>query len=555
MYGLPSLIPHEIEEKGQSMRTSTSPDSTAASTPPEANRVRIFDTTLRDGEQSPGASMNMAEKLELARALAALGVDVIEAGFPIASQGDFEAVRAIAAEVAGSSVCGLARCNDRDIDRAWEAIQFAQHPRIHVFLATSAIHREHKLRMTKAQIIERAVASVRRAKSCCPDVEFSPEDAARTELEFLCEVVQAAIEAGATTVNIPDTVGYATPIQYASVIAALKQRVPNIERAIISTHCHDDLGLAVANSLAGCEAGARQVECTINGIGERAGNASLEEVVMALKTRFDYYGLTTKIRTERLYPTSRMLSAITGLAVQRNKAIVGRNAFAHEAGIHQDGLLKERSTYEIMRPEDVGVPRTDLVLGKHSGRHALRERVTEMGYTLSDEQLETLFHDFKALADKKKEVYDEDLVVLIEKHLDDVPPLWQLVSLHTTAGMSVLPTATVAIRRPDGEIVQDAAIGDGPVDAIFKAVERVTGVRANLHQFVVRSVTQGKDAQGEVTLELEVESDDRSYRGRAASTDIIEASAQAYLNAVNAIATHRERGHVREVVGRPGAGA
>jgi 2-isopropylmalate synthase len=501
--------------------------------------------------------MNMVEKLEMARALAALGVDVIEAGFPIASVGDFEAVRAIATEVVGSSVCGLARCNDRDIDRAWEAIQFAQKPRIHVFLATSAIHREHKLRMSKAQIIEKAVASVRRAKSYCQDIEFSPEDAARTELDFLCEVVSAAIAAGATTVNIPDTVGYATPLQYAAVIRALVDRVPNINQAIISTHCHDDLGLAVANSLAGCEAGARQVECTINGIGERAGNAALEEIVMALKTRFDYYGLTTNIRTERLYPTSRMLATITGLSVQRNKAIVGRNAFAHEAGIHQDGLLKERSTYEIMRPEDVGVPRTDLVLGKHSGRHAVRERVAELGYRPSDEQLETLFHDFKALADKKKEVYDEDLVVLIEAHLEDVVPHWQLISLHTTAGMSVLPTATIAIRRPDGEIVQDAAIGDGPVDAIFKAVERVTGVHANLHEFVVRSVTQGKDAQGEVTLELEVESDDRSYRGRAASTDIIEASAQAYLNAVNAIASskERERDHVREVVGRPGAGA
>jgi 2-isopropylmalate synthase len=537
------------------MSTPTPPDSTVSPSAPDANRVRIFDTTLRDGEQSPGASMNIAEKLEMARALAALGVDIIEAGFPIASVGDFEAVRAIATEVAGSSVCGLARCNDRDIDRAWEAIQYAQKPRIHVFLATSAIHREHKLRMSQAQIIEKAVASVRRAKACCPDIEFSPEDAARTELDFLCDVVEAAIEAGATTVNIPDTVGYATPLQYAAVIRTLKERVSHIDRAIISVHCHDDLGLAVANSLAGCEAGARQVECTINGIGERAGNASLEEVVMALKTRFDYYGLTTQIKTERLYPMSRMLSTITGLSVQRNKAIVGRNAFAHEAGIHQDGMLKERSTYEIMRPEDVGVPRTDLVLGKHSGRHALRERVAEMGYTLTDEQLEILFDDFKALADKKKEVYDEDLVVLIEKHLDDVTPHWQLVSLHTTAGVGVLPTATIAIRRPDGEIVQDAAIGDGPVDAIFKAVERVTGVHANLHEFVVRSVTQGKDAQGEVTLELEVESDDRSYRGRAASTDIIEASAQAYLNAVNAIATHQERGHVREVVGRPGAGA
>ncbi len=520
-----------------------------------ADRVLIFDTTLRDGEQSPGASMNIAEKLEVARALAALGVDIIEAGFPIASVGDFEAVRAIAAEVTGASVCGLARCNDRDIDRAWEAVQFAQKPRIHVFLATSAIHREHKLRMTKAQIIERAIASVRRAASCCRDVEFSPEDAARTELDFLREVVAAAIDAGATTVNIPDTVGYATPDQYAAVIRTLIARVPNISRAIVSTHCHDDLGLATANSLAGCEAGARQVECTINGIGERAGNAALEEIVMALKTRFDHYHLTTGIKTERLYPTSRLLTSLTGLAIQRNKAIVGRNAFAHEAGIHQDGMLKERSTYEIMRPEDVGVPRTDLVLGKHSGRHALKDRVVELGHNLTEDQIEALFLDFKTLADKKKEVYDDDLLVLIEKYLETAPAHWVLLGLHTTAGPSVVPTATVSIRRPDGETVQDAAIGDGPVDAIFKAVERVTGVRANLREFVVRSVTQGKDAQGEVTLELEVESGDRSFRGRAASTDIIEASAQAYVNAVNAIAAHEARGHVREVVGRPGAGA
>jgi 2-isopropylmalate synthase len=521
----------------------------------DANRIRIFDTTLRDGEQSPGASMNIVEKVEVARALAALGVDIIEAGFPIASPGDFEAVRTIAAEVTGSTVCGLARCNDKDIDRSGEALKFAQSPRIHVFLATSAIHREHKLKMTRTQVVERAVASVRRAKGFCDDIEFSPEDAARTELDFLCEVVQAAIEAGATTVNIPDTVGYATPTQYAGVIRTLRERVPNIGQAVISVHCHDDLGMAVANSLAGCEAGARQVECTINGIGERAGNAALEEIVMALKTRFDYYGLTTGIKTERLYPVSRMISAITGLVVQRNKAIVGRNAFAHEAGIHQDGMLKERSTYEIMRPEEVGFPRTDLVLGKHSGRHALRERVEEMGYHLNEQQLDVLFTDFKVLADKKKEVYDEDLAVLVEKHITELPAHWQLVSLHTTAGTSVTPTATVSIRRPDGQLVQDAAIGDGPVDAIFKAVERVTGIAANLRDFGVRGVTQGKDAQGEVTLELEVESDDRSFRGRAASTDIIEASALAYLNAVNAIATRRERNEQREVVGRPGAGA
>ena len=518
-------------------------------------RITIFDTTLRDGEQSPGASMNLAEKLEVARALVALGVDVIEAGFPIASPGDFEAVRAVAAEVAGAVVCGLARSNDRDIDRAWEALKHAQSPRIHIFLATSAIHREHKLKMSRQQVIDRAVQSVRRAKGYCDDVEFSPEDAARTEVDFLVEVVAAAIDAGATTVNIPDTVGYATPTQYAATIRTLFERVPNIARAVLSTHCHNDLGLAVANTLAAVEAGARQVECTINGIGERAGNAALEEVVMALKTRHDYYGLDTNIKTERLYPTSRMVSTVTGLAVQRNKAIVGRNAFAHEAGIHQDGMLKERSTYEIMRPEEVGVPKTDLVLGKHSGRHALRDRVEELGYHLNDAQVELLFDDFKALADKKKEIYDEDLTVLIEKHIQAVPAAWTLVSLHTTAGTGILPTATVCIRRPDGELVQDAAIGDGPVDAIFKAVERVTGVAANLREFAVRGVTEGKDAQGEVTLELEVRTADRSFRGRAASTDIIEASAMAYLNAVNAIAARRDRDEAREVIGRPGAGA
>jgi 2-isopropylmalate synthase len=516
--------------------------------------VKIFDTTLRDGEQSPGCSMNHVEKLEFARALALLGVDIIEAGFPIASNGDFESVRAIAAEITGSSICGLARSNERDITRAWEALKYAQKPRIHVFLATSAIHREHKLRMTREQIIAKAVESVKLARSLCTDVEFSPEDAARTEIDFLSEVVTAVIEAGASTVNIPDTVGYATPSHYAGIIRTLRQRVPNIGQATISVHCHDDLGMAVANSLAAVEAGARQVECTINGVGERAGNAALEEIVMALKTRHDYFGVDTGIKTERLFPASRLLSNITGMVVQRNKAIVGKNAFAHESGIHQDGMLKERSTYEIMKPEDVGVSKTDLVLGKHSGRAAIKDRATELGYHLTAEQVEALFVDFKTLADKKKEVFDDDLTVLIEKLIHaDAPALWKLENLHVTTGMNLLPTATVAIRRPDGHLVQDAAIGDGPVDAIFKAVERVTGVRANLKEFVVRSVTGGKDAQGEVKLELSVESDDRSFSGRAASTDIIEASAQAYLNAVNAIATRRDR--QREVIGRPGAGA
>src|SRR3954470_22045916 len=406
----------------------------------DANRIRIFDTTLRDGEQSPGASMNIVEKVEVARALSALGVDIIEAGFPIASPGDFEAVRAIATEVTGATVCGLARCNERDIDRAWEALQYAQRPRIHVFLATSAIHREHKLKMTRAQVIERAVESVRRARSVCADVEFSPEDAARTEIDFLCDVVAAAIEAGATTVNIPDTVGYAVPAQYAGVIRTLRERVPNIDRAVISVHCHNDLGLAVANSLAGVENGAGQIECTINGIGERAGNCSLEEVVMALRTRQDFYRCDTKINTRRLVPTSRMVSNITGMQVQRNKAIVGRNAFAHEAGIHQDGMLKEPRTYEIMRPEDVGLSKTDLVMGKHSGRAALADRARALGYHLTGEQLQTVFEQFKQLADKKKEIYDGDIAALCELQYDDVPEQWSFVSYQLQGGTGVQPS-------------------------------------------------------------------------------------------------------------------
>ena len=382
--------------------------------------VKIFDTTLRDGEQSPGASMNLSEKMEIAQALVDLNVDIIEAGFPIASPGDFEAVSEIASNIRGAIICGLARCNERDIDRAWEALKTAQASRIHIFLATSAIHREFKLKMTREEIIQRAVEGVKRAAGYCDDVEFSPEDAVRTEPDFLCEVVEAAIAAGATTVNVPDTVGYATPQHMGKVITDLKNRVPNIDQAIISIHCHNDLGLAVANSLAAVEVGAGQIECTINGIGERAGNCSLEEVVMALRTRGDYYKFSTEINTERLVPTSRLVSSITGLQVQRNKAIVGRNAFAHEAGIHQDGMLKERTTYEIMRPEDVGLSKTDLVLGKHSGRAALADRAKALGYHMSGEQLQVVFEEFKKLADKKKEIYDGDISSLCEQEIRGV---------------------------------------------------------------------------------------------------------------------------------------
>jgi 2-isopropylmalate synthase len=498
------------------------------------DRLIIFDTTLRDGEQSPGASMNLAEKLEIALALEDLGVDIIEAGFPIASPGDFEAVRAIARQVEGPVICGLARCNDADIDRAWEALRDAPRKRIHVFLATSAIHREFKLRMAKEEIVQRTVAGVSRAKGYCDDIEFSPEDAARTELDFLAEVVEKAIEAGATTVNIPDTVGYAVPSQYAAAIRHLKQNVRGIDKVVISVHCHNDLGLAVANSLAALHEGARQVECTINGLGERAGNCALEEIVMAVKTRGDFFQLQTPINTRRLYPTSRLVANVTGIQVQRNKAIVGQNAFAHEAGIHQHGMLMHHATYEIMRPDDVGFTKTNLVLGKHSGRHAFRERVKELGYHLDDDQLNTVFDEFKNLADKKKEIYDADIEAIIEGLMHKGAALWTLEAFTCNAGSGTLPSAAVALWRQDGTIVRDAGVGDGPVDAVFRTIERITGIDVNLKDYHVRSVTMGEDAQGEATVEAE--QNGRTYRGRGVSTDIIEASAHAFLEVINKIA-------------------
>jgi 2-isopropylmalate synthase len=502
------------------------------------DRLIIFDTTLRDGEQSPGASMNLAEKLEVAHALKDLGVDIIEAGFPIASPGDFEAVQEIARQVEGPVICGLARCNPEDIDRAWEALRDSSRPRIHVFLATSAIHREFKLKMAKEEILRRAIEGVQRAKGYCEDIEFSPEDASRTELDFLAEVVEKAIEVGATTVNIPDTVGYAVPSQYAAAIRHLKQNVRNIDKAVISVHCHNDLGLAVANSVTALKEGARQVECTINGIGERAGNCALEEVVMAVRTRADYYGLRTTINTRRLCPTSRLVSHVTGLAVQRNKAIVGQNAFAHEAGIHQDGMLKERTTYEIMLPEDVGLAQTELVLGKHSGRHALRQRVQDLGYHIDDVQLQQVFEAFKVLADRKKVIYDADVEALAEAQIHGGPALWTLESFHTTAGSGTLPMAAVCLAHVDGRKVQDAACGDGPVDAVFKTIERITGLTVELRDYQVRSVSVGEDAQGEARVE--VQHNGRIQRGLAVSTDIIEASAQAFLQAINRLAMRRQ---------------
>ncbi len=492
--------------------------------------------------------MNLAQKLEVAQALVELGVDVIEAGFPIASPGDFESVRQIAQTVRGSTICGLARCNEKDIDRAWEALKPAPQARIHVFLATSAIHREFKLRMTPDEIVERAVAGVRRAAGYCDDIEFSPEDACRTEHDFLCRVVEATIDAGATTINIPDTVGYATPQEVFDRIEMLRNRVPNIDRAVISTHCHDDLGMATANSLAAIAAGAGQVECTINGIGERAGNAALEEVVMALKTRADLYNCQTRIDTRRLVPISRLVSKTTGLNIQRNKSIVGRNAFAHESGIHQDGMLKERSTYEIMSPADVGFSKTDLVLGKHSGRAALADRARVLGYTLSGEQLQQVFERFKELADKKKEIYDGDIVALVQQQISTASdPQWTLIDYEVTSSSHKTPHVRVTLRHGDQELTQTVEQGDGPIDAAFWAVEKITGVEVVCKDYQVRSATLGRDAIGEVNLE--VEHAGRSYRGVGASTDTVESTILAILDAVNRIVG------TRPVVEQPGDGA
>lgn len=503
-----------------------------------ARQIRIFDTTLRDGEQSPGGSMNLSEKLKVAQALADLGVDVMEAGFPIASPGDFEAVREISATIRGPIICGLARCNDGDIDRAWEALQKAQNARIHVFLATSAIHREFKLRMTQDEIIARAVRGVERAVALCDDVEFSAEDAARTEIDFLCRVVEAAIRAGATTINVPDTVGYTTPGEMYARFEALRNRVPNIDKAILSCHCHDDLGMAVANSLAAVQAGANQIECTINGIGERAGNCSLEEVVMALRTRHDLFNTKTNIVSERLVPISRLLCKITGLDIQRNKAVVGRNAFAHESGIHQDGMLKDRSTYEIMRPEDVGFSKTDLVLGKHSGRAALADRARELGYQLTGEQLQTVFDEFKILADKKKEIYDGDIVALIQQQISGPSQrVWSLNSFMVTSGTSRIPSVELTLQHGDEQFTEKVEQGDGPIDAAFWAVEKITGVKVVCKDFRVRSATIGRDALGEVTIEVEHEG--QSYRGMGTSTDSVESTILAMLNAVNRIITEK----------------
>jgi 2-isopropylmalate synthase len=496
------------------------------------DQVLIFDTTLRDGEQAPGCSMSLQEKLRVAAALRDLRVDVIEAGFAAASPGDFAAVRAIAEEIRGPIICSLARCHPNDIERAATAVAPAERKRVHVFVATSEIHRTYKLHMAKEEIIRRAVESVRAAREVCDDIEFSAEDASRTEPAFLADVVTAVIEAGASTINIPDTVGYTVPSEFADLFAYLVTHVRGIDRVVLSVHCHDDLGMAVANSLAAVTAGARQVECTINGIGERAGNCSLEEVVMALRTRANHYGLTTGIDSRRLYPTSRLVSSITGMHVPRNKAVVGENAFAHESGIHQHGMLKNASTYEIMKPEDVGISRSNLVLGKHSGRHAFRERVQQLGFTLDDDALNRAFDEFKQLADRKKELFDGDIEAII-MNTESSPGPWTMQEMHISAGTGAIAAAAVRLAHADGRLVDEAAVGDGPVEAAFKSLERATGINLKLTNFEVRSVTMGEDAQGEVTVTVEY--NDHSYRGHGVSTDIVEAGALAYLDVINRV--------------------
>lgn len=497
------------------------------------DRVMIFDTTLRDGEQSPGCSMTQAEKLRVAKALAELGVDVIEAGFPAASEGDWNAVNAVAREVRGPIICGLARCDRADIEKVASALAPAEKRRIHVFLATSAIHREFKLNMAKDEIIRRAVEGVKIAREFCDDVEFSPEDASRTEVEFLAQVVEAVIDAGATTVNIPDTVGYTVPHEFAELFRYLRKNVPNIEKARLSVHCHDDLGMAVANSLTAVVAGARQIECTINGIGERAGNCSLEEIVMALRTRETFFNAKTNINSQRLYPASRLVASITGMPIPRNKAVVGENAFAHESGIHQHGMLKHASTYEIMRPQDVGLARSSLVLGKHSGRHALRERVKELGFELEEKEFERVFTEFKALADKKKELFDGDIEALVLRAEGTDSGPWSLAALRTNSEVDGGGKATVALLHLDGTRIERDASGDGPVDAAFKAIEDATGIRPALQKFELRSLTEGEDAQGEAVVYVNFNG--RSYRGASATTDIVESATRAFLEVINRI--------------------
>jgi 2-isopropylmalate synthase len=495
------------------------------------DKVIIFDTTLRDGEQAAGGTLNVQEKLEIAKQLERLGVDVIEAGFPISSPGDFEAVSLIAKEVRKPIICGLARAYPDDIDRAWEAIREAAHPRIHVFLSSSDIHLGYQLKKSRQEVLNTAREMVARAKSYTDDIEFSPMDASRTEPQYLYQILEAVIDTGANTVNIPDTVGYAIPGEFGKLIEGIVNNVPNINKAVISVHCHNDLGLAVANSLEAVRRGARQVECTVNGIGERAGNASLEEIVMAIKTRQDFFHLATRVNTNQIYKASRLVSELTGFVVQPNKAIIGANAFRHESGIHQDGVIKMPITYEIMDPKTVGIPSSTLVLGKLSGRHAFKEHLAELGYSLKEEDFNRAFTAFKELADKKKGVTDRDIESLIAEEQRTVSEVYHLDRVQISCGDRGIPTAAVRLIGPEGKVLADAALGTGPVDAVYKAINRIVNVPNQLTEFTVKSVTEGIDAIGEVLVRIE--SEGITYTGRGADTDIIVASAKAYMNALN----------------------
>lgn len=508
------------------------------------DKIIIFDTTLRDGEQCPGASLNLREKLEIARQLSILRVDVIEAGFPVASPGDFESVKQIANEIRGSQIAALSRALEKDIEVSARALEKAESPRIHIFLSTSKTHRVHMVQKAKEEIISMADKSIRFAKKFCDNIEFSPMDATRTEPDFLVEAVQAAIAAGATTVNIPDTVGYTTPGEFAKLIEYLKQNVSNIKKAVISVHCHNDLGLAVANSLAAVKAGARQVECTVNGIGERAGNTAMEEVVMALKTRKDFFKIETGIDTKHILACSKLVSSLTGFLVQRNKAIVGKNAFAHESGIHQHGFLKRKDTFEIMEPQDIGLDESELVMGKHSGRNALRAKVKDLGYDLNKEELDEVFREFKILADEKKEIFDEDLITLIQKRklVDESLNIYKLKKIKSVFESGIVPEATVVLMSRDGKEHTATGKGDGPIDSIYNAVDKITGLSCKLLDYQVISKTRGKDAQGEVTVRVLHEN--REVVGKGSSVNTVEASGLAYVNAINKLLTKTKAGPI-----------
>ncbi|MBI2853320.1 MAG: 2-isopropylmalate synthase [Chloroflexi bacterium] len=503
------------------------------------DRVIVFDTTLRDGEQAAGGVLNFHEKLDIARQLDALGVDVIEAGFPANSATELDAVRSIAQEVRRPAICALTHAHANAVDQAWEAVKKAAHPRIHVFLSASDIHLMYQLKKSRDEILDSAQEMVARAKQYCNDIEFSPMDASRTEPSYLYRILQAVIDAGATTVNIPDTVGYAIPAEFGKLISGICSNVPNISKAVISVHCHNDLGLAVANSLEAVRCGARQVECTINGIGERAGNASLEEIVMAIKTRKDLYDVETAVNARQIYKTSRMVSELTGFLVQPNKAIVGANAFRHQSGIHQDGVIKKAITYEIMDPREIGIPGSSLVLGKLSGKHGFQERLAELGYTLGEDALNRAFQAFKEVAAKKKEVNDRDIESIVAQERHSVAEAYHLDHIEVSCGDHSIPTATVRLIGPDGQALADAALGTGPVDAVYKAINRIVKVPNNLTEFSVKSVTEGIDAIGEVLIRIE--SDGITYSGRGASTDVIVASAKAYMNALNRLLQSKGR--------------